>query len=78
MLRKVEPTAVSTSRRVKASPARARASAASALATVALRRPKSNSSQENNAPDALPHTLPPDAAARTGPDIAGITDCGSI
>ena len=34
-------------------------------------------SHENSAPVALPQTLPLDADVRTGPDIEGITDCGS-
>ena len=41
-----------------------------------MRRPKSNGSQENSAPAALPQTLCPEADGSTGPDIAGITDCG--
>ena len=75
--RNAAPTALCTSSRVSASPARARATAASAAATVAWRRPKSNGSHENSAPAALPQTLSADADDSTGPDIAGITDCGS-
>ena len=45
--------------------------AASAPATVASRRPKSNGSHENSAPVALPQTLWPDADGSTGPDIDG-------
>ena len=47
-----------------------------AAPTVAWRNPKSTGSHENSAPVALPQTLSPDADGRTGPEIAGITDCG--
>ena len=45
-------------------------------ATVASRRPKSNGSHENSAPAALPQTLSAEADGSTGPEIAGMTDCG--
>ena len=69
--RNAAPTAVWTSRRVSASPARARTSEASAPATVAPRSPKSMGSHEKSAPTALPHTLSPDVVGRTGPDSEG-------
>jgi hypothetical protein len=52
-------------------------SAASAPPMLARRRPKSTTSHESSAPDALPHTLSAEVDASTGPDIAGMTDCGS-
>ncbi len=74
--RKASPTAFWTSRRVRASSARARVRAASAPATPAPRRPKSNGSHDASAPTALLHALSADGDASTGPEIGEITDCG--
>jgi hypothetical protein len=54
-----------------------RAFVAVAAATVASRNPKSNGSHVTVAPTALPQTLPKLLEPKTGPDIDGMTDCGS-
>ena len=50
---------------------------ASAAATLAWRRPKSNGSQVTSTPTALPQAVPKLLVPSTGPDIDGITLCGS-
>ena len=62
---------------MRATPASARRRDASATSIFALRRPKSNGSHDTSTPTALPHTFVISLVPSTGPEIDGITDCGS-
>ena len=77
-VRKASAVTEAISKRVRLRVASDWERAASAASTLARRNPKSNGSQETRTPTALPHTVPKLFEPITGPDIDGITLCGSM